>query len=102
MSEQSGYTCFNCGVEIPKGGGHTVGKEAPSFSMHNPYPGYEGDPVCDDCYGDPATPSHDNVLYMEVVEHCRHFSLTDGECIQCGSHLRWVIQVPQRKAENDG
>lgn len=46
----SGYTCYHCGAPIPIGGGHTVGREPPSFTMNDPYPGYEGDPICDDCW----------------------------------------------------
>ncbi len=48
--EDSGYCCFNCGKPIPVGGGHTVNKEPANYSMDDPYPGYEGDPVCDECW----------------------------------------------------
>ena len=44
------YTCYNCGFQSQNAMLFiTVNQEAPDYSMDNPYGGYPGDNVCEDC-----------------------------------------------------
>ena len=41
--------CDSCGRPVPSGTGTVVNVEPANYGMNSPYPGYEGDLMCEDC-----------------------------------------------------